>query len=223
MYDDLSPQAQRSITRQAFVARYKGITAQATIKRVQPLVVASATHGAAAAVTYTVDMSTTAVGAIRQTDTMPLRFAGRTLGHRLDAGPHLPRARLVATASTCSTETAHRGSIVDRLGQPLAVQGSMIQIGVVPEYIHDEKALLAFLSAFLHMPAARDPGQVQRLVGQAEPQRLRAHRTVSSVQWNAVPLTSAQSLEGNGLDIRSRAYGAAFTRAARSRRHCWAT
>src|SRR5690348_11188689 len=44
MYDDLSPQAQRNITRKAFVARYQGITAEATIKRVQPLVVASATH-----------------------------------------------------------------------------------------------------------------------------------------------------------------------------------
>src|SRR5579875_2078580 len=42
MYDDLSPQAQRSITRQAFVARYQGITAEATIKSVAPRVVASA-------------------------------------------------------------------------------------------------------------------------------------------------------------------------------------
>ena len=56
MYRDLAPAARRAMTRAAFIDRYRGIAAEATLRRVQPAITALAVDGARATVTYTVDM-----------------------------------------------------------------------------------------------------------------------------------------------------------------------
>src|SRR5205807_754292 len=52
-------------------------------------------------------------------------------------------------------EPSHRGTNVDRLGRPLALDAQLRQVGVVPQYIAHEKSLLAFLSGWLHKHTAQ--------------------------------------------------------------------
>ncbi len=58
-----------------------------------------------------------------------------------------------------------RGNIYDRNGLGLAVQGELVEIGVVPGKIQDEANLLSQLSSY-HGPAdRRSPGDVRRRPG----------------------------------------------------------
>ena len=201
MYDVLSAGARSGITSSDFVTRYRGIVSEATIKAVQPAITGSELDGNRAVVTYTVAMSTTAVGPIHYTDTMPLHFDGQRWG--VGWTPDLIFPGLGTTYKVhLYPQVSHRGAIVDRLGQLLAVQAQQLQIGVVPQYIHDEKGLLAFLSPFLHLPAEKIRAMYHVAWAVKNPTDLVPIGTASSVQWNAVPAAQQQDLGNNGLDVQ---------------------
>ncbi len=200
MYADLTPASRKSITRAAFSARYAGIMREATAGsvRVAPLPSTLVLNGGAGKVAMTVSLSTTVFGTVTYTTTLPLveQAGGRwKLSWTPDViVPGLGAAHRVHLFTT----TAHRGAIVDRNGQPLAVQGDMLQLGVVPEYIHDENALLGFLSHLL----GKTPVQIKALYGVswavAHPNDFVPVGSVSTVQWSAVQAQGLKQLE-NGL------------------------
>lgn len=201
MYDLLSPGARSAITATAFVNRYKTIFGVASISSVTPRVMSASIDGYRATVTYTVAMSSTAVGPIHYAATMPLHYdSGRwSVGWTPNLiFPGLGSNYLVHLYP----ETATRGAIVDRLGQPLAVEGSVLQVGVVPQYITDEKSLLAFLSGWLRKPAATIRAMYHVSWAQQNPSEFVPIGTVTSLQWNAIPPAQQQALGNNGLDIR---------------------
>src|SRR4029079_10348518 len=74
-------------------------------------------------------------------------------GWRVAWQPNLIFTGLTAASSVRVTpETPRRGRILDRAGKPLADNGSLLPIGVVPGEIKDEAALLQALSDALGMP-----------------------------------------------------------------------
>lgn len=202
MYDVLSPGARSVITATAFVARYNAIATVAGIAGVQPRLIATTVDANHATVTYTVDMSTTTVGAIHYTNAMPLHFDGNrwSVGWTPDLiFPGLGTGYLVHLRS----EPAHRGAIVDRLGRTLAVQGQVLTVGVVPQYISDPNKLLSFLSNWLHMPAARISAMYHVAWAVAHPSWFVPITTVTSPQWDAVPSLHRQEMLDDGLDVQT--------------------
>src|SRR5256714_2858230 len=199
MYRDLAPAARRAMTRAAFIGRYSGIAAEATLRRVQPAITALAVDGARATVTYTVAMATAAVGAFHYTATMPLHLDGGRWG--IAWTPDLIFPGLGPTYKVhLYHELSHRGTIVDRLGRPLALDAQLRQVGVVPQYIANEKSLLAFLSRWLHMPAAQIRAMYHVSWAVQNPPYFVPIATVTSMQWDAVRQQALQQ-ENNGLDV----------------------
>ena len=209
MYGDLSSAARQAISRTAFVNRYTAIADVATITGVRPAItgMGPVAAGDRATVTYTVAMSTTAVGSIVDTYHMPLRADKGRWG--IDWTPDLifnglAGAHLVHlfTGQNDYHESAQRGAIVDRQGNQLAVQGSMKEVDVVPGGIlHGEKSLLAFLSGWLRMPAARIRATYRTPWYNAHPTERVPIATVTSLQWNSVPPAVQEAQQNNGLLI----------------------
>jgi penicillin-binding protein 2 len=199
MYRALAPAARRAITRAAFVDRYRGIAAEATLRRVQPAMTALAVDGARATVTYTVDMATAVVGPLHYTATMPLHHEGGHWG--IAWTPDLIFPGLGQTYRVhLFQEPSHRGTIVDRFGRPLALDTHLRQVGVVPQYIANEKSLLAFLSGWLHMPRAQIRALYHVPWAVRNPTDFVPITTVTSVQWDAVQQQALRQ-ENNGLDV----------------------
>jgi penicillin-binding protein 2 len=220
MYGDLSPLAQQAISRTAFVNRYAAIASVATITGVRPSITAMSATGDHAVLTYTAAMSTTAVGPIVDTYHMPLRAGKGRWG--IDwtpdlifnglAGSHLVH---LLTGQNDYHESAQRGTIVDRQGNSLAVQGSMKEVNVVPGGIlHGEKSLLAFLSGWLHMPAAQIRAMYHVSWAVAHPTERVPIATVTSVQWDSVPPGVQEAQQNNGLYIRNGASRRLYPRGA---------
>src|SRR5262249_38391100 len=141
MYDVLSPGARTAITATAFVSRYSGIASVVGISSVVPQLISTAVDGNRALVTVTAAVSTTSVGTVDLSNSMPLHFDG----NRWSVGwtPDLIFPGLGDNYKVhVYPHPARRGAIVDRLGRPLALAGDVLQVGVVPQYISDEKALL---------------------------------------------------------------------------------
>jgi len=206
MYDDLSPDARQAISRTAFIRRYTAIANVATITGVSSSIVDASESGDSATVTYTVAMSTTAVGSIADTYHMPLRAAkGRWgIGWTPDLIFNgLGKKYLVHlfTGADDTSEAAQRGSIVDRQGRQLALQGSVKQVNVVPSNIHDEKGLLSFLNGWLHMPAAEIRALYHVSWAVAHPTERVPITTVTSLQWSSVPPGVQEAQQNNGLMI----------------------
>ena len=207
MYGDLSPQAQQTISRTAFVNRYTVIANVATITSVRPAIMGVVARDASATVTYTVAMSTTAVGAISDTGPMTLHVAGGRWG--INWTPNLifqglgpsNLVHLFTGQNDVSEESARRGAILDRRGQPLAVQGLVKAVDVVPAIIHDEKGLLTFMSNWLHMPAAQIQAMYRTPWYQAHPTERVPITTVTSLQWASVPPGVQEAQQNNGLAI----------------------
>ena len=113
----------------------------------------------------------------------------RRVEGRLDARPDLHR--LTATTTVRVTpEVPKRGRILDRSGKPLADNGSILPIGVVPGEIKDEAAMLQALSDALGIPrtpsssatrAASRPGSCP------SPSVGRANATICETKIGSVP------------------------------------
>jgi penicillin-binding protein 2 len=202
MYDVLSPGARTAITATAFVNRYSGIASVVAISSVVPQLIATGVDGNRALVTFTVAMSTTSVGTVNLTNTMPLHFDGSrwSIGWTPDLiFPGLGDNYRVHVYA----HPARRGAIVDRLGRPLALAGDVLQVGVVPQYISDEKALLDFLSSWLHMPAKQIRAMYHVAWAVKNPSYFVPITTVTSLQWNAIPPDKQRALRNNGLDVQT--------------------
>lgn len=148
LYDLLSSTAQSAISRQDFVDRYTGITAEAGI------------YGVAVApgqeivgnnnVPVTVTFSSHYVGQFSQQNSFP--FVKEGDAWKVNWTPSMIFAGLGEDCIDYTADTNERGSILDRNREPLAYNSQISQIGVIPGQITDEPALLKKLSDLLDMP-----------------------------------------------------------------------
>ncbi|HSJ52954.1 MAG TPA: penicillin-binding transpeptidase domain-containing protein, partial [Anaerolineae bacterium] len=170
MYDLLSPASQERYTEVEFVAAYEQVARQASVLEVVPQILAAFQPGARAEVTFSVRFRTAAVGEFDVPNRMGLTYEAGMWG--VDWSPALILPQLSdETFIHFSPRTPSRGNIYDRNGLGLAVQGELVEVGVIPGQIQDEGALLAQLSA---------------LLGQA-PEALRARYAEALPDWY-VPL-----------------------------------
>ena len=153
MYSLLASSSQQEISREQFVQRYQAIAAEATIKSVSYQI--STPNNQAqdkAEVPVVITINTTFFGDIRQENTIPAMKEG---DWRIVWSPTLIFKQLIGDTLVRLQQLAPlRGSILDRNGKALAVDGPVYDVGVVPGKIQDKEALIATLAKALGMDQA---------------------------------------------------------------------
>ena len=160
MYDLLSAQAQGATARDVFVRRYTNIGGgvgerELTVRATAPPAAADAPvdRTAETVVPFEVTRRLAVFGDVSETNSLALVQEDGLW--KVAWQPGLIFAGLTATSTVrVLPDTPARGRIVDRAGKPLADNGSILAVGVVPGEIKDESELLNALSDALGMPAA---------------------------------------------------------------------
>jgi len=152
MYRLLSPSAKAAIPADKFVARYEAIASEATITALTASINAvQRTSVATAVVSFTLTVDTQLVGQFQVENGLNLFHDGQRWG--VDWTPEaifplLGEDKLVHMF----VHAPLRASIYDRWDQPLATDGKVVELGVVPGQILDEAKLLDVLSSVLGLP-----------------------------------------------------------------------
>jgi penicillin-binding protein 2 len=153
MYDLLASSSQAEITRDKFVGRYQAIAEEATITGVGYIFDPSP-DPAAAELPFSVTFHTSFFGDILDVNKMTL--VNEAQGWRVVWSPSLIFRDLDgAELVHFFPDFPRRGSIYDRNGIPLALDGQLPVVGVVKGLIKDKEALIADLAQRLELPAEK--------------------------------------------------------------------
>lgn len=157
MYDLLTSEARSRYARDAFVRRHRAIAEEATIQRISLTlgrVEGLPSDTTRISIPYAAVYETARVGRVEERRTLTLvREDG---GWRVGWTPAVIFEGLTDTTYVrLLPEDPVRGAVLDRTGQPLAVQGGLLAIGVQPSKIENEQQFLATVGAFLGWPPER--------------------------------------------------------------------
>lgn len=152
MYALLSPASQSTISAERFAARYEGIAEEATLTGLTASV-ASAQRALTntVQVSFTLTIDTRMVGQFQVDNVLDLAHDGQRWA--VDWTPKAIFPLLVwDNLVHLFVHVPSRGNIHDRQDLPLATEGKLIELGVVPGQIEDEASLLGVLGALLGEP-----------------------------------------------------------------------
>jgi penicillin-binding protein 2 len=184
MYDLLSRLSQETIARERFVQRHKDITEGSTILSVRASLLGPEPPSHAEGrveVPFSVVMATARVGEIRESNVLPLVQEDGLW--RVAWSPSLFFKELTPDGRVrFEPINAVRGTIYDRKGRPLAVQGEIVSVGLVPGRIEDEAAVLSALQRRLNI----SPERARAAMANAQPHWFVPLRDLSSEQAAAV-------------------------------------
>ncbi len=153
MYSLLTLASQQKVRESEFVATYDQVIQEATIRQVTPRILSAYQPGTTAEVSFAVQVQTELVGDFEVQNQMDLAYADGRWGVDWSEAlifPQLGDESFVSLAK----QVPSRGNIYDRNGLGLAVQGELVDVGVVPGKIEDEANLLYQLSLILGQPIA---------------------------------------------------------------------
>ena len=150
MYDLLSAEAQAATPRDVFVRRYTNI--RDGTSELKLTVQASGPPDDSGQVPFQVTRSLAIFGDVTEANTLPL-VQDQGGAWKVAWQPGLIYTGLTSTSTVRVTpDLPARGRILDRNDKPLADNGSILAIGVVPGEIKDEAALLQTMSDALGIP-----------------------------------------------------------------------
>lgn len=150
MYDLLSADAQATTSRDAFVRRYTNI--HDGIGELNLTAQATGPADASGQIPFTVTRDLAIFGALTENNTLQV-VQDPSGVWKVAWQPGLIFYQLTADNTVRVTpDVPKRGRILDRSGQPLADNGSILSVGVVPGQIQDEGAMLQALSDALGIP-----------------------------------------------------------------------
>lgn len=148
MYSLLSPASQETFPEDPFTLTYQQAAAEAAILSVAPRILAAYQPGTHANVAFETKFQTAQFGDLEVQNQMPLSFVEGRWG--VDWSPALLFPQMSAqTYVRRTTWVPSRGNIYDRNGLGLAVQGELVEVGVVPREIVDEAVALKQLGIVL--------------------------------------------------------------------------
>ncbi|MDH4208888.1 MAG: penicillin-binding transpeptidase domain-containing protein, partial [Anaerolineae bacterium] len=150
MYELLSAAARQTIGEEEFASIHLSIMEEATVTSFDLQLVGLIEGDGEAQADFTLTLDTVLLGTPQLENKLPLVW--EDVGWRVDWSPEV----IFPSLSTENLVYLHRltparANIYDRNGQPLAMDGAMVTVGVVPQDIEDENALLAELSRILNM------------------------------------------------------------------------
>ena len=150
MYGLLSSSAQEEISEEEFTWFHQSIMEEATATS-HELEMENLVEGEGEAqADFTLTLHTVLLGTLAVDNQLPLVW--EDVGWRVDWVPGVMFSSLSGdNVVYLHRLTSARANIYDRNGQPLAIDGSKVTVGVVPQDIEDENALLAELSPILNM------------------------------------------------------------------------
>lgn len=164
MYSLLSRAAQAEVAEEEFTNTYLEVSDEATLLGVTTQILGSYQPDTQAEVSFEVAFETAFVGDFASQNQMGLTYEAGRWGINWSPALILPQLG-DETLVRMTTWAPSRGNIYDRNGRGLAVQGELVEVGVVPGEIEDEWTLLAQLSAVLGVPAA----DIQERYASAQP------------------------------------------------------
>jgi penicillin-binding protein 2 len=166
MYSLLSLASQEASPEDIFAETYRHVAEEATVLRVAPHILAAYQPGMQAKVSCAVTFQTSLVGDFEVQNEMLLTFDQERWGVEWSPALILPQLGN-RTFLRLTTRAPSRGNIYDRNGLGLAVQGELVEVGVVPGEIDPtgEAALLGLLSAIL----GESPASLQARYADAKP------------------------------------------------------
>ena len=164
MYSLLAPSARATVSEEDFEAAYLEVADEATLLGITSQILASFQPGTHAEVSFAVTFKLAFIGDFEVQNQMSLNFEEGRWGVSWSPALILPQLS-DETVVRMTTWAPSRGNIYDRNGRGLAVQGGLVELGVVPGRIEDEWALLAQLSAVLGIPAV----DIQEKYASAQP------------------------------------------------------
>ena len=148
MYSLLSPAAQQQVSEDQFTTTYQQVTDEAMLLSVTTQIMAAYQSGSHADISFATAFASALVGNFDIQNRMPLSHVEGRWG--IDWSPSLIFPQLSDDSFVhMTTRVPARGNIYDRNGLGLAVEGDLVEIGVIPGQIQDEATLLAQLSAIL--------------------------------------------------------------------------
>lgn len=150
MYDLLSADAQTSISRDAFVRRYTNIHDGIGETKLTAAPTGPVDQNGQLPFSVTRDLAV--FGQISETNSLPL-VQDETGAWKVAWQPGLIFSGLTSSTTVRVTpDVPKRGRILDRDGKPLADNGTILSVGVVPGQIQDEAGMLQALSDALGIP-----------------------------------------------------------------------
>ncbi len=153
MYSLLSPTAQEQVPEDEFTALHQRIAEEATLLSVSTQIQAAYQPDTYAEVSFSAAFQTALVGEFQVQNQMALAFEEGRWG--VDWTPALILPQLSDESFVrMTTWSPSRGNIYDRNGLGLAVQGELVEVGVIPGEIENEPAMLSLLGEILGMAAA---------------------------------------------------------------------
>lgn len=153
MYSLLSPTSQEQVPEDEFTATHLQVVEEATLLGIETQILAAYQPDTYAEVSFSATFDTALVGGFQVQNQMGLAFEEERWG--VDWTPALLLPQLSEeTFVRMTTWSPSRGNIYDRNGLGLAVQGELVEVGVIPGQIENEPVLLSLLSEMLGRAAA---------------------------------------------------------------------
>jgi penicillin-binding protein 2 len=153
MYSLLSPMAQEQVREDEFTATHLQVAEEATLLGVKTQILAAYQPDTYAEVSFSATYHTGLVGDFQVQNQMALAFEEGRWG--VDWTPALLFSQLSdETFVRMTTWSPSRGNIYDRNGLGLAVQGELVEVGVIPGEMENEPATVSLLSQVLGVATA---------------------------------------------------------------------
>ncbi|MCX7838954.1 MAG: penicillin-binding protein 2 [Anaerolineae bacterium] len=181
MYTMLAPSRQETTTVEQFVARYKGIATEMTLKSVRATLQSAREEGNEAEAKYTATLETHLFGTLQYEYTMQLRREQGRWGVLWNPGlviPHLASGGSVRFQRTVPA----RADIFDRKGRPLTQPQTLVVVEVVPAQMKNESAILNTLARLFNKSASaikamysNSPGDWRTTIGTLTQDQVRAN------------------------------------------------
>lgn len=145
MYARLSPASQSAIDLESFAQRYQNALTSATVLTVSTRLQATLREGESAQAAFHLELDTALVGNLITDTLMSLSLHGGQWWVDWHEGLIWPQLA-GGYYFRMERSTPIRANIYDRTGLGLAVEGTIVTVGVIPGQIEDENALLAALN-----------------------------------------------------------------------------
>lgn len=181
MYTMLAPSRQETTTIEQFVARYKGIATEMTLKSVRATLQSAREEGNEAEAKYTAVLETHLFGTLPYEYTMLLRREQGRWGVLWNPGlivPHLASGGSVRFQPSVPA----RADIFDRKSRPLTQPQTLIVVEVVPAQMKNESAVLNTLARLFNKSASaikamysNSPGDWRTAIGTLTQEQVRAN------------------------------------------------
>jgi penicillin-binding protein 2 len=181
MYTLLAPSRQETTSAEQFVARYKGIATEMTLKTVRATLQSTREEGNEAEAKYTATLETHLFGTLQYEYTMLLRREQGRWGVLWNPGfilPHLASGGSVRYQPLASA----RADIFDRKGRAFTQPQTLIVVEVVPAQMKNENAVLTTLARLFNKSASaiktmysNSPGDWRTPIGTLTQEQVRAN------------------------------------------------